>query len=415
MSVKRRSALAPEVLRTVFVTPFGLAPKGTVSVRALPLARALAARGHQVTVLIPPWNDRTRNGRVWDEAGVRVEHLRLPPHPFLDPPVLATAMVRRVAELAPDVLHAFKPKAYSGLTAAAGWWLNRLGRRKMCVVMDADDWEGPGGWNELEPYPAWLKWVFARQEQYGLTHAHGVTLASRALETIVWSLGIPRSRACYVPNGPGLPLQAQPSSERMAALRAQLGLEEHPVVLLYTRFFEFDIKRVARVWGHVVAACPEARLLVVGRGLYGEEAHFMAEVDRMGLGETVVQAGWVSAEEIPHYLALAHVALYPMDDTLVNRTKCPVKLADLLALGVPVVGEAVGQVAEYLADGAGLLVPVGDVVRFAETVVALLRNPAQARRVGQTGRRRLERHFAWSVQAERVEAFYRQLLAGYST
>ena len=414
------SSLTPTsdgALRVAFVAPFGLAPKGTVSVRALPLARALAARGHQVTVFVPPWNDRTRSGQVWEEAeaGVRVVNLRLPPHPALDPPLLAAALVREVGKADPHVVHAFKPKAYSGLVAAVWWWLSRLGRRRARVVVDADDWEGRGGWNELEPYPAPLKWAFARQEHYGLTHAHGVTVASRALETLVWSLGVPPERVCYVPNGPGLSLQARPSPERVVALRAEMGLEGRPVVLLYTRFFEFDVARLAQVWGRVVAACPDARLLVVGRGLFGEEVRFAEEVRRMGLGETLVQAGWVPAREVADHLALAHVALYPMDDTLVNRAKCPVKLADLLALEVPVVGEAVGQVAEYLADGAGVLVPPGDVARFARAVVSLLRDPEQARRLGRAGRQRLERHFAWSVQAGRVEALYRRLLAPHST
>jgi len=31
------------------------------------------------------------------------------------------------------------------------------------------------------------------------------------------------------------------------------------------------------------------------------------------------------------------VALYPFDDNLINRTKCPVKLTDLLYAGIPVV------------------------------------------------------------------------------
>ncbi|MDQ7029883.1 MAG: glycosyltransferase [Ardenticatenia bacterium] len=165
------------------------------------------------------------------------------------------------------------------------------------------------------------------------------------------------------------------------------------------------------VWERVVRACPKARLLVVGRGLHGEDRRFEAEVCRRRLANTVMAVGWVPPAELPALLAAADVAFYPMDDTLINRTKCPVKLADLLALGVPVVGEAVGQVAEYLAHGAGILVPSGDVDRSVTALLTLLRNPERARRVGRAGRERLTRYFAWSVQGERVEAFYREVLA----
>src|SRR4051812_9545727 len=44
-------------MRIAFLAPFGLQPKGTVSARMLPLAHALAGRGHMVRVVIPPWDD----------------------------------------------------------------------------------------------------------------------------------------------------------------------------------------------------------------------------------------------------------------------------------------------------------------------------------------------------------------------
>src|SRR5438105_4606679 len=44
-------------MRIAFIAPFGLQPKGTVSARMLPLAHALAQRGHQVRIIIPPWDD----------------------------------------------------------------------------------------------------------------------------------------------------------------------------------------------------------------------------------------------------------------------------------------------------------------------------------------------------------------------
>ena len=38
-------------MRVAMIGSFGLAPKGTIAVRALPLARALARRGHTVTLV----------------------------------------------------------------------------------------------------------------------------------------------------------------------------------------------------------------------------------------------------------------------------------------------------------------------------------------------------------------------------
>nr|WP_290670401.1 glycosyltransferase family 4 protein [Ardenticatena sp.] len=393
-------------LRIVFVAPFGLRPKGTVSVRALPLARALVARGHHVSLLIPPWDDPDSAGRTWQDAGVEVVNLPLAGR--FTPPALVARLLAQTVRRRPHVVHLFKPKAYSGLVAAMLWQSRALHRATL--VLDTDDWEGPGGWNALHAYPPPLKWVFAWQERYGLTHVHGVTVASRALETLVWAMGVSPKQVHYLPNGSTLPIP--PNLERLAAHKRQhLRLTNTPLALLYTRFFEFDLQRLADVWLHVVQQLPAARLLVVGKGLFGEDEHFAHALRERGIAHTWRHVGWVEPDQLAATLRAADVALYPMDDTLVNRTKCPVKLADLMALGLPIVGEAVGQVCDYLDEGAGVLVPPGNVTAFADAVGALLRTPDDARRLGKQAEHRLRTHFAWAQQAVRVEAFYKRLIA----
>ena len=115
-------------MRVVFIGPFGLRVKGTMSRRALPMARALAARGHQVDVILPPWDCPEDSGREWEEEGVGVHNIALPPRfPLLFHLLVTWQLVRRALALKPDVVHCFKPKAYAGLSAAAIWFLQRLG------------------------------------------------------------------------------------------------------------------------------------------------------------------------------------------------------------------------------------------------------------------------------------------------
>ena len=101
-------------------------------------------------------------------------------------------------------------------------------------------------------------------------------------------------------------------------------------------------------------------------------------------------------DELPLLLSLSDAGLYLMDDTLLNRTKCPVKLADMAALGLPVVAEAVGQVSEYVLNGrSGLLRPTGDVIGLAEDMIMLLRNPDLRREMGGAAREHMQTHFNW--------------------
>jgi glycosyltransferase involved in cell wall biosynthesis len=391
-----------QAMRIVMIGLFGLRPKGTMSVRALPLAKALVAKGHRVDVIMPPWSYPQDSGREWEENGVSIHNVTLPPRfPLISHLIIIWRLVRQALAAKPDVIHCFKPKGYAGLTALAFWFLKRLGLTKARLVVDSDDWEGKGGWNEIEPYTRLQRRFFAWQERWGLTHCDALTVASRGLETIVWSLGVAPGRVFYVPNGvvSGFRFRV-PSSEARIPI-------DHPTVLLYTRFFEFQVERVIGIFQRVLAEVPQARLLVVGKGFFGEEERLSGLMREAEMADHLVYVDWVETEELPAYFAATDVAIYPYDDTLINRTKCAVKLIDLMAAGVPVVAEDVGQNGEYVVHGvSGLLVPVGETDAFARRVVELLRDENLRARLGNGAQRRVFEEFNWGKLVARVEAAY---------
>ncbi len=408
-------------MQVVMVGPFGMQPRGTMGVRALPMARALVERGHAVTLIMPPWQNPKDTGRCWREDGVEIENVSLPPGaPGLFHLLTAWRLTRRALALQPDVVHLFKPKAYSGLTH---WLLAHapgilFGDRRPRLVVDADDWEGPGGWNDIADYSPTQRRFFTWQERWGLTHADVVTVASRTLQSLVWALGVPPARVFYAPNG------VQGGKDRQKTNK-QNG--DAPTILLYTRFFEFPVSRVIEVFQRVRAQASEARLLIVGQGLFGEETELcrlakragLTVSDRTSLDKPAVQSpiqplthdityvGWSPAEMLPTYFAQVDIAIYPFDDTLVNRSKCAVKLCDLLAAGVPVAAEAVGENREMIRHGeTGWLTPPGDVEAFAEAALLLLTDEQLRERLGQAAVRDMRRRRSWEILVETVERAY---------
>lgn len=383
-------------------------------VRAVPLAKALVRHGRRVTVLLPPWQNPEDAGRSWHEDGVRIENLPLPRGvPGWFHLSLATSLVRRARALDPDVIHTFKPKAYAGLAHLA------LARR-LPVVVDTDDWEGPGGWNERGGYGPLLQRFFTWQERWGLAHADAVTVASRALQTLAWAMGGPADRVFYLPNG------VSPSSPDLSPVPS-----ERPTVLLYTRFFEYDLDRLWRVMRAVRDRRAEVRFLVVGVGFEQEEDRLLAQAQQAGWRviradedeggrhhrtDTVYRvpdadlayAGWGTPAKLAACFAAADIAIYPFDDTLLNRTKCPMKLMDLLAAGVPVVADAVGQLAEVIDHGVtGLLVAPGDDAAFAEAILLLLSDRPRLVQMAAAARRDVTTRFGWDRLAEVALSAYR--------
>lgn len=396
-------------MRVAMIGPFGLRPKGTMAVRALPMARALVKRGHAVTIILPPWDYPGDANRSFDDSGVSIENIALPRSiPLLFHINTTRRLVKHALAFRPDVVHCFKPKSYSGLSAWWLWQMERLGRVKARLIVDTDDWEGAGGWNDfsgqssvVSSHYSWAqKKMFAWQENRGLRHNDGITVASRALQSIAWSLGVKRERVAYVPNG----IQASAASGQWSAVRDQRAAM---TILLYTRFFEFKIGRVIDVLRRVIEQAPEAKLLMVGKGFFGEEDELLKQAATIGLSDRIEYEGWVDADRLTELFARSSVAIYPFDDTLINRTKCSVKLIDLLAAGVPVVADAVGQNVEYIRhNDTGVIVPSGDVEAMANAVIDLLRDPDRRLQLGENAMRDVRERFDWDCLVEAVEQLY---------
>jgi glycosyltransferase involved in cell wall biosynthesis len=288
------------------------------------------------------------------------------------------------------------------------WFFQRLGLTKVRLVVDSDDWEGWGGWNEIGDYTWTQKRFFAWQERWGLTHCDAVTVASQALQTLAWSLGVAPKWVFYVPNGTIPDSRFPIPNSQFSTLHSPFSiLHSQFSVLLYTRFFEFQAERVIEVFERVAAEVPEVEFLIVGKGLFGEEEKLLRLASQRGLADRMVYAGWVEFAELPRYLAAADVAIYPLDDNLLNRARCSAKLVDLMAAGLAIVAEDVGQSNEYIGHGrSGLLVEAGDTGALARCVVRLLRDKSLREALGSEARRRVCEEFAWEKLVERIESAY---------
>ncbi len=387
-------------MRIAMVGPFGFHPKKTMRARAFRLARPLARRGHRVALFMPPWHTPEEAGRQWEEDGVAIYYTGVRGGTL----GITRTLLRETLAFRPDVVHCFKPKAYSGLAA---FWLWHFHRRRLRLVVDSDDWEGWGGWNEAAPYSTLQRHFFAWQERWGMGHCHALTVASRALETLAWAQRVKPARLFYLPNGSGIDAEGGRAAAA-AAKRASLGLARRPVLLLYSRLFEFDTGRLVSVLQRVRQEVPSVAFLAVGAGLYEEDATGLRKrLVETGLEEAVVDAGWLPEDELPAVLGAADAGLYLMEDNLLNRAKCPVKLADMLAVGVPVAAEAVGQVPAYVRHReTGLLRASGDVDGLAGDAVALLCDEDLRERLGTAARRHIREHFAWERLAQTAEEAY---------
>jgi glycosyltransferase involved in cell wall biosynthesis len=365
-------------MKIVFLAPFGLHPKGTVIARMVPLAAGLKELGNEVVIVAPPYTNPEDSGTVETVLGVTVKNIVLgPKNKVLAAPFLSWRLLRAALAEKPDLVHLFKPKGY-------------------------------GGMNELHGYSAAEQRLYAFQEKWLPPRVRGVTAASRMLEDVMLGMGLGRERVLYLPNG----VDDRPPGDGQM-VRERLGIRtDAPVLLLYTRFFEFSQEKLHHIFAELYRRVPGVRFLVVGKGRQNEEGQLVAASLEKGFHDALVMAGWVEPAVLPDYLAAGDVAIYPFADTLVNRAKCPAKFTELLRAGVPVVADRVGQIPEYVApEVQSLLCAPDDRDEMVEKCVALLRDGERRRKTSSAERAYILDRFAWRCYVELLQNFYIKCIA----
>lgn len=372
-------------LRIAMLAPFGITPKGTLLARMLPLAQALHQHGHDIHIYAPALHNPADAGTTIDHGGVHVTHTRA---------LHSMALWFHAQRYKPDLIHLFKPKGHAGLAASLG----QIVADHIPLVVDCDDREGAGGWNDELPYPRLAKSLFAWQEAHLPRQAAAVTVASRTLQSLVWASGVDRQATFYLPNGANISTHTPPPTRTA------------PVCVLYTRFWEFDLHQLITMLVALVAQRPDVHLHVIGTGENGEEKVFTQLLATHELAHHVTMHGWLQPDSIPDILAQASVAIVPVADTLINRARCSAKLLELLAAGLVVVGNDVGEMRTFITHGRnGMLVPPDDMPQFAQRIAELFDAPEQLAHMQQQAYHSAQAH-AWASRVVTCEAAYKWAL-----
>jgi glycosyltransferase involved in cell wall biosynthesis len=238
-----------------------------------------------------------------------------------------------------------------------------------------------------------------------LRRAGAVTACSADLRDRALRLGAPRARAHVVPYGVDAAWFSP--AARHVGLRARLGVPEGALfVLALGRLVE------KKGFRHLIDAMPQvpgAHLVIAGEGDLAPRLRAQAAAT----GAPVVFAGALDRATIAAALAAADVVVVPsVIDDAGNVDGLPNALLEALAAGRAVVASRVAGIPDVVEDGAnGLLVAPKDAAALAEALRRLQREPETRTRLGGEARRRAETALSWDAAARRFEECYAQAAA----
>jgi colanic acid biosynthesis glycosyl transferase WcaI len=197
-------------------------------------------------------------------------------------------------------------------------------------------------------------------------------------------------------------------SDRENAYRVEHGLTGKQVVMYAGNVgFSQSLDLVLAAAGHL-AHDPDVVFVINGGGAA------RPGLERAAAGLPNVRfVDMAPKARLPEVAAAADIHVVPLKAGLA-RSSVPSKLYTILAAGRPVVAsvDPGTEVARTVTEaGAGLAVPPDDPERFTKALVQLLQAPDEAREMGASGRRFVERWASPAAVAEAYDALFTELAA----
>ena len=161
-----------------------------------------------------------------------------------------------------------------------------------------------------------------------------------------------------------------------------------------------------------LAALPAARVHAVVVGDGPARGELVRRAARLRLDDRVTWTGYVSHEEMPRVYGDLDVLVVPSKTVPSWKEQFGRVVIEALAAGVPVITSDSGELPRLVATTAGgWVVPEGQPAALADTLRALLDDPAELRRRGTAGRHYVAAEFSTDALARRFAGAIRASVA----
>ena len=333
------------------------------------LSRALAARGHDVTVL-----SLTPGGELRHDFGP-IAVLDAPRRPGLDA-LLPVGIGRVLARLRPHAVHTHNPSPMLyGALAARATLVRRVVHTKH-------------GKNVYSTRSLALARAVVR------TLSAFVAVSRETADVALTKERVPRSLLTVVPNG--IPLdEFHPDAQARRRLRAELGIPQDAFVvgsvgrLAEEKDYPFVVRAMAPLLG------ARTRLVIVGGGPTRSDIQSAIPADRTAF---VSLTGM--RHDIPALLASFDVF------ALGSRTEgLPLVVPEAMASGLPIVATAVGGLPSVVPAEVGRLVPHGDENALARAVLHF-HDPVHRERAAKAALAHAHARFSIDTMTDAYEDLY---------
>jgi glycosyltransferase involved in cell wall biosynthesis len=244
--------------------------------------------------------------------------------------------------------------------------------------------------------------LFLMADAY-VSKSYGLTEAYR-------QAGLPGSELFQIPSGVDADRFKPPTRQEKDALRRRLSLGREETIVLFVGGVEErkGVHHLLMAFREIAHHHPRARLLIVGPTDRFDQAYVQGlhhDVAEWGLSERVTFVGGL-VENVHEYMKAADIFALPS-----SREGFSMAVLEAMSSGLAIVASDIPEIAggQIQHDREGLLVPVADPGRLAQSLAELIGDEATRTRLGGTARERVLREFTHEIVDGQYIRLYREL------
>jgi rhamnosyl/mannosyltransferase len=343
------------------------------------LAEGLAARGHQITVLV---TSPDRHASVEDPLpNLRIVRAARDLHVASTP--LSIDMLRRVRNIRADLVHLHFPYPPGDIAT-----LLAAGSPPLVVTYHSD----------IVRQQTLLR-LYRPLLELTLRRARRLLVSSPAyIHSSPW-LRRYAATCTVVPLGVDPARFASADRQQVAALRAKFGNRTTALFVGRLRYYK-GLHILLDALPHAL----EVQLIVAGSG--PEQNQLMAQVQALGLADRVYFLGDVADAELSTLHHACDLFVLPAH---LRAEAFGIAQAEALASGLPCISTELGTGTSFVNQHGhtGIVVPPNDPVALARALNTLAASPALRQFYATNARQRITAHFTHTQMLDQIEQVYR--------
>jgi glycosyltransferase involved in cell wall biosynthesis len=179
--------------------------------------------------------------------------------------------------------------------------------------------------------------------------------------------------------------------------KGPLSPTKNPRVLYVGRLRKYKglVDPLLKAWKEVIYRKPDAKLQIVGKGVYEEK--IKREIENLGLTRSVEMLGFVNETLKRDLMRSAWFLVYPS-----RKEGWGLSVIEAASVGIPTIASRSPGLSEAVKDGVtGLLVKHGDVDALANGILHLIEDNELRQRMGAAAKE-WSQNFDWDVMQEQI-------------